>query len=367
VSRPASAPSWASFLGRENAGFGPIHIPAVAGCCVLVTGAGGFIGAEIVRVLAASGATQIVLLEIAEHALFSIHEEMAANGCAERSIPVLGSVCDRSLLTALFDQYRPGIVIHAAALKHVPLMERNPFAAVATNSIGTWRIAQLAAEHRARMILISTDKAVIPHSIMGASKRIAELAMLAHPGFTALRLVNVIGSPGSVAPIFAAQIAQGGPLTVTHPGALRFFMTLEEVVGLLARTIASGSADGVLVPAPCERLLIVDLARRMMAASGSDAPIVFTGLRPGDKIDEQLIAAQERIDGTVADGLRRVLTPPAADLDARVAGLESAIGSRDLPQLLRCVQDLVPDYQPSRLLREPAPQCAPAAGAFSLP
>ena len=200
---------WAAILGREAASTDPILIPGIAGRRVLVTGAGGFIGSEMVRVLAASGAEPIILLEIAEQALFAVSAEMAARGYGDRCIPILGSVGDRALLAALFDEHHPEVVLHAAALKHVPLMERNPFAAVATNGIATWRLAKIAAEHRVRqMILVSTDKAVAPHSIMGASKRIAELAVLAHPEFaTAVRLVNVIGSPGSVVPLFAEQIS----------------------------------------------------------------------------------------------------------------------------------------------------------------
>ncbi len=203
----------------------PILIPGVAGQHVLVTGAGGFIGSEMVRVLAASGAERIILLEIAEQQLFAISSEMTARGYGDRCVPILGSVCDRALLTALFGEHRPAVILHAAALKHVPLMEHNPFAAVGTNSLGTWWLAKVAAEYRTRrMILVSTDKAVAPHSIMGASKRIAELAVLSHPEFTtAVRLVNVIGSPGSVSPLFADQIAHGGPVTVTHPAARRFF------------------------------------------------------------------------------------------------------------------------------------------------
>ncbi len=252
--RFGSTPSWAGILGRETTVDRPILIPGVAGRRVLVTGAGGFIGSEMARVFAASGAAEIVLLEIAEQALFDVDREMAARGLGGRWVPVLGSVCDRALLTAVFEQHRPEIVLHAAALKHVPLMERNPFAAVETNAVGTWRLARIAAEYSVRrMILISTDKAVAPHSIMGASKRIAELAMLAHPGTTAVRLVNVIGSPGSVAPLFAEQIAQGGPVTVTHPAARRYFFTLDEVVALLAEVFESDGAHGVLVPEPASR------------------------------------------------------------------------------------------------------------------
>jgi FlaA1/EpsC-like NDP-sugar epimerase len=315
----------------------------------------------MVRVLAASGAQKIVLLEIAEQPLFMIFSEMTAQGCADRCIPVSGSVCDRSLLTALFDEHRPELVLHAGALKHVPLMERNPFAAVATNAIGTWTLAQIAAEFRSpRLILVSTDKAVAPHSIMGASKRIAELVLL-NRGFTAVRLVNVIGSPGSVGPIFAEQIAHGGPVTVTDPAARRFFLTLDVVVGLLAEAMEAESASGILIPNPGEPLRIEELARRMIAATGRPIPIVFREPRPGDKRDEALLAPSEQLGEAATAGLCRVISPAARDLDDALRGLASAIDARDLPLLLREVEALVPDYQPSELLRSSVPVSASAA------
>jgi FlaA1/EpsC-like NDP-sugar epimerase len=324
---------------------------------VLVTGAGGFIGSEMVRVLAASGAEPIILLEIAEQALFTVSAEMASRGYGDRCIPILGSVGDPALLAALFDEHRPELILHAAALKHVPLMERNPFAAVAVNGIGTWLLAQIAAEHRARqMILVSTDKAVAPHSIMGASKRIAELAVLAHPDFaTAVRLVNVIGSPGSVVPLFAEQIASGGPVTVTHRVASRFFITLNEVVDLLAQAL-DASARGILVPDPGEPIRIEDIARRMIAASGRNVPVVFTAPRPGDKVEESLVSSHERCHSRAAPGLRRVIGPAVTDPEAHIGALETAIATRNLPGLLRLVGDLVPEYEPSVLLRHATPE-----------
>jgi FlaA1/EpsC-like NDP-sugar epimerase len=328
-------------------------MPVAVGRRVLVTGAGGFIGSAMARTFAASAAERVVLLEIAEQALFEIDREMAILGFGERSVPVLGSVCDSTLLAALFEEHRPEIVLHAAALKHVPLMERNPFAAVETNALGTWRLAQTAAQYRVRrMILVSTDKAVEPHSIMGASKRIAERAMLAHPGFAAVRLVNVIGSPGSVAPLFAEQIAQGGPVTVTHPAARRFFFTLEEVVALLAEAVGSASAAGVVAPQPGEAVVIKDLAQQMIEASGKNIPITISQLRPGDKLQESLIAPGERWGGHVTAGLRSVAGPDVENIESQLQALETAVAARDLPSLLRVVEELVPDYEPSVLVRD---------------
>lgn len=359
ASQCTSLDRWAAILGRTAAGSDPTLIPGFAGRRVLVTGAGGFIGSEMVRTLAASGAETIILLEVAEQALFAVDARMAARGDGDRCIPILGSVGDRTLLAALFDEHRPEVVLHTAALKHVPLMERNPFAAVAINGVATWWLAKIAAEHRVRqMILVSTDKAVAPHSIMGASKRIAELAVLSYPEFaTAVRLVNVIGSPGSVVPLFAEQIAAGGPVTVTHRDARRFFMTLREVVDLLARAVDT-SVCGILVPEPGESIRIEDLARSMIVASGRDVRVVFTEPRPGDKLEESLVSSNECCDGHASPGLRRVTGAGVADLETHIGAFETAIAARNLPQLLRLVQGIVPDYEPSILLRQPAPELA---------
>lgn len=348
------APDWAQILRRPSADPGAILIPAVAGRHVLVTGAGGFIGSAMVRALAASGAERIVLLEIAEQQLFAADAELEALGYGERVVPVLGNVCDPALLRSLFDEHHPELVLHAAALKHVPLMERNPLAAVATNSLGTWRLARTAAEYGvSQVLLVSTDKAVAPHSIMGASKRIAELAMLEHPEWgTVVRLANVIGSPCSVGPIFAEQIARGGPVTVTHREARRFFLTLDEVIALLGQAMGCDAARGIVVPDPGEAVRIQDLAHRMIAAAGRDVSVVFTEPRPGDKLDESLVSDRERIDGRVSLGLRRVSSPAAFDLREKMSALERAVADRDLAQLFPAVEELVPDYQLSALLRE---------------
>jgi FlaA1/EpsC-like NDP-sugar epimerase len=316
----------------------------------------------MVRVFAASGAEQIVLLDICEQHLFEVHAALAAQGYADRCTPILGSVCDRTLVDPLFAEHRPQLILHAAALKHVPLMEQNPLAAVATNALGTAILAEAAQSHNARhLILVSTDKAVAPHSIMGASKRIAEQIMLALPAAsqsalrkTAVRLVNVIGSPCSVAPLFAEQIASGGPVTVTHPAARRYFLTLDEVTSLLAEAIEA-EATGLLIPSADitgDPVLIADLARRMIAASARDIPIVFTAPRPGEKRDESLVAPAEFLGEPATQSLTRVESPVAAGLPAHLQALESAVAARDRCETLRLVRRLVPDYHPSALLRE---------------
>ena len=335
---------------------------SVAGRRVLVTGAGGFIGAEMVRRLAASGAERVILLESAEQALFAIDAEMGTRGDGERCVPVLGSVCDEALLAALFDEHRPELVMHAGALKHVPLMERNPLAALETNALGTWRLARVCEAFGAQqMILVSTDKAVAPKSIMGASKRIAELAILAHPELgAAVRLVNVIGSPFSVGPIFAEQIARGGPVTVTHPEARRYFLTLGEVAELLAEAM-DGGTRGILVPAPGEPVLIRELAQRMVARCNTQTAIAYTAPRPGDKLDETLIGARERLAGEATRGLRRVASPAAEDLEAEMRALEAAVAARDLTGGLEVVMALAPDYEPSVAIDEALREAAVAS------
>lgn len=317
-----------------------------------MTGAGGFIGAEMVRVLAASGAAKIVLLDICEQALFEISSEMCNRGYARRCVAWLGSVCDGALLDELFAEHRPEIVVHAAALKHVPLMESNPIAAVATNALGTWNVAQAAERQGARyMLLVSTDKAAAPCSIMGAAKRVAELVMLA-PGQTcraALRLVNVIGSPGSVGPLFLEQIARDGPVMVTHQDARRWFFTLTEAVRLISEGIAE-QATGLLIPDPGEPMRIVDLARRMIAASGREVPIVFTEPRPGEKIDEAMLGDDEQLGGSASEHLRRVESPAPERLEIRIGQLEAAVAQRDGAEMLRLVCELVPGYQASAVV-----------------
>jgi FlaA1/EpsC-like NDP-sugar epimerase len=367
-SDPLPSPDWESLLGRAASAH-PVRISRLSGACVLVTGAGGFIGSEIVRVVAASGAAKIVLLDICEQHLFEIYAQMTGRGHGSRCAAVLGSVCDAALLDALFSEHRPEIVIHAAAHKHVPLMESNPIAAVATNALGTWILAEAAERHAARhMLLVSTDKAAAPASIMGAAKRIAELVMLA-PSRTcraALRLVNVIGSPGSVGPLFAAQIARGGPVTVTHPEARRWFLTLRETTALFVTAILR---TGLFVAKPGEPVLIADLARRMIAASGRDVPIVFTAPRPGEKIDEVLLGPNEQLGSPVdlhspfvSRNSWRVDSPVCEHLDTHLAALESAVAARDGVEMLRMVCELVPGYQPGALVQTSLqPHAEPAA------
>ncbi|HEX4007458.1 MAG TPA: polysaccharide biosynthesis protein [Acidobacteriaceae bacterium] len=355
-------PDWNELAGQaSDSHYSQIpRMERARGARFLVTGAGGFIGAEMVRGFAASGAEKIVLLDLCEQHSFDMYRELTAAGHGERCVPVLGSVCDRALLAEVFAEHRPEIVLHAAALKHVALMERNPLAAVATNALGTWRVAQAAEEHGARqVVLVSTDKAAAPRSIMGASKRIAELVMLAPSAMRkpAVRLVNVLGSPGSVGPLFAEQIARGGPVTVTHPEARRYFFTLGKTAHVLGSAVAEG-LDGLLVPVPGEAMRIAELAQRMIGASGSSAKIVFTELRPGEKVDEALVGLGEELGEYASPLLRRVTSPPVAGLEARLEALDAAVAARDVAAVLRVVIELAPDYEPSEVVLDPAAEWA---------
>ena len=242
---------------------------------MLVTGAGGYIGSALAKALAAARPAGLVLLDSSEHNLFGIHR------CLEEAqIPheaILGSVTDAGLLNRLLDRFRPRIVYHAGALKHVSLLELNPLAAVRENALGTYTLAQAAIHHGVRaLVLVSTDKAVNPHSIMGASKRVAELTVAALSSglcrMNAVRLGNVIGSTGSVGPIFLEQISRGGPVTVTHPEVSRYFISLHDTVEAI---LAAGAAecDGrILLPELGEPVRIADLARFLIGAAPDHPP-----------------------------------------------------------------------------------------------
>ncbi|WP_128003280.1 polysaccharide biosynthesis protein [Piscinibacter defluvii] len=344
-------------LGREpvvldEAGIGE----TLAGRTVLVTGAGGSIGAELCRQIARYGPARLVLYELSEFNLYAIEQELGESHPGLPLVRLVGDVRDPEHLRAVFGQWRPQMVFHAAAYKHVPLMEQhNAWAALRNNTLGTWFAARAAAEAGAeRFVLISTDKAVNPTNVMGATKRAAEMAMglLAprHPGtrFIAVRFGNVLGSSGSVIPKFKEQIARGGPVTVTHPDIIRYFMTIPEAARLVLQAAAIGESGQVLVLDMGEPVRIVDLARDMIRLSGhgdDEIEIVFTGLRPGEKLYEELLAdADSTLPTPIASihlarlggGVERV----AALLD-RAAG-EAPDGDAQVRQWLA---EAVPEYR----------------------
>jgi FlaA1/EpsC-like NDP-sugar epimerase len=327
---------------------------------ILVTGAGGSIGTALVQAIASASPACLVLLDASEHALYQIDRILNEAPAPTRYVAVLGSVCDSELLAKLFQLHRPEIVFHAAAFKQVPLLEYNPFAAVANNVLGTYALLQSAIEHKAEhLVLVSTDKAVDPLSIMGASKRIAELLLIALASSTtrlsAVRLGNVIGTQGSVVPLFLDQIAQGGPLTVTHSEVRRFFLTVDQCVHAILAALEPRSHGTVLLPHLDAPIRITDLARGLIEAHSSAASIVYTELRPGDKIEESLLSSRETLlshPGEPPHTLTAVASsaPSAAALHAAMRTLEQAVAVRDLASLLRTVLQLVPEYTPSDLL-----------------
>jgi FlaA1/EpsC-like NDP-sugar epimerase len=303
-------------LGRESVQLDEAGIAEVlGGKTVLVTGAGGSIGSELCRQVARYGPARLVLLELSEFNLYTLEQELGARFPGLPLVRLVGDVKDLAQLRHICTQHRPQVVFHAAAYKHVPLMEEgNAWAALRNNTLGTYHAALAAAEAGAeRFVLISTDKAVNPTNVMGATKRAAErvVSQLAarHPGtrFMAVRFGNVLGSSGSVIPKFQEQIARGGPVTVTHPDIIRYFMTVPEAAGLVLQAAAIGESGQVLVLDMGEPVKIVDLARELIRLSGhtvEEIGITFTGLRPGEKLYEELLADQEATLPTPVERLR---------------------------------------------------------------
>jgi FlaA1/EpsC-like NDP-sugar epimerase len=339
-----------------SASFSPESIPIphrfIEHKRVLITGAGGSIGSALAHGIAAHNPGQILLLESSEQALYRIDRALAAP-----HKPILANVCDASTLEEVFQYHRPHIVFHAAAFKHVPLMELHPFAALENNTIGTFLLAQAALRHRAeQIILVSTDKAVDPASIMGASKRLAELTALAvqtpATKIKAVRLPNVFASQGSVVPLFAEQIAQREPVTVTHPDATRYFLTVEQAAALLLFALSKEFPSAILIPDLANPIRIEDIAHALIQQSGSQSPVVYTGLRPGEKLHEQLLSATESpLDQSPSplDAIRSEKIS-AAQATATIEKLQAAIQQRNLDQLLRVVTSLIPAYTPSETL-----------------
>ena len=350
------------FISPAEAGSLPSQFASeVAGRSVLITGAGGSIGSGLCDAVAAAGPAQLALLDSSEHSLFKVHQRL---DLAHASVPhaaILGSVTDAGLLDRVFSRFHPAIVYHAAALKHVPLLELNPFAAVHNNALGTYTLAQAALHHGApTLLLVSSDKAVNPHSIMGASKRLAELtvAALSAPPcqMNAVRLGNVIASSGSVVPIFQEQIRQRAPLTVTHPDARRYFISLDEAVEAILAAGAAHCSGRILLPELGEPERIADLARFLIQAAAdgaaNDIPIRFIGLRPGEKLDEDLVFETEVQEGLAAGPLQVILTPTPqpAELHTLMEQLAGRLADGDLAGLIRAISSVVPEYEPSSLV-----------------
>ena len=302
-------------LGREAVQLDEAGIAdALSGKVVLITGAGGSIGSELCRQVARYGPQQLVLLELNEFNLYTIEQELAESFPHLPLQRVMADVKDRAALRRIFARCRPQVIFHAAAYKHVPLMEENALAALRNNTLGTWHAATAAAEAGVeRFVLISTDKAVNPTNVMGATKRAAEMVVshLAAQGratrFMAVRFGNVLGSSGSVIPKFKEQIARGGPVTVTHPDITRYFMTIPEAARLVVQAAAMGEGGQVFVLEMGEPVRIVELARDLIRLSGhslAEIAIVFSGLRPGEKLYEELLASADTTLPTAVERLR---------------------------------------------------------------
>ena len=329
----------------------------LAGGCALVTGAGGSIGSELCRQLARFGVGHLVCVDSSEYAIYQLEQELSARHPGMPATYLTANVREAQRLQALFDAHRPRIVFHAAAYKHVPLMERdNAIEALRTNVLGTVNAARAAAACGAqRFVLISTDKAVNPTNVMGASKRLAERALQAlareHGGtrMVAVRFGNVLGSSGSVVPRFAQQIAAGGPVTVTHPDIVRYFMTIPEAAQLVLQAGLIGDSGQIYVLDMGEPVRIAELARLMIRLSGhseDEIPIVFTGLRPGEKLYEELLADDETTLPTPHPKLRvaRHADAGTLELDALAARID-ALAAPDAVRALLAEQ--VPEYRPA--------------------
>lgn len=340
----------------------------------LVTGAGGSIGSELCRQIARFHPAGIVGFEIAESPLFEIDREMRQAFPAIPFHPEIGSVQNRARLEEVFRRYSPAVVYHAAAYKHVPMMESHVFEAIENNVFGTYNVASAGSEWGVEdFVLISSDKAVRPANIMGATKRVAELILHAlqngRTKYVAVRFGNVLGSQGSVVPIFKTQIAAGGPVTVTHPEMRRFFMTIPEACQLVLQAAAIGEGGQICVLDMGEPVKILDLARNLILLSGlrpgSDIQIEFTGLRPGEKLFEELSSILEDTSPSSHEKVRIYMGNGilACDMQAWLAELHEICETRDLGRLVLGLKQLLHDYNPSadllkRLIQAPAPAFA---------
>jgi FlaA1/EpsC-like NDP-sugar epimerase len=328
--------------------------PLLKDKCVLVTGAGGSIGSELCRQIANFAPKNLLLLEQAENPLFAISNELKAKQVPITSI--IADITDRARIEDIFATYQPEVVFHAAAHKHVPLMELNPQEAIKNNVTGTRVMAETASKFGAKaFLMISTDKAVNPSSVMGASKRIAELIVQSLSArsatkFVAVRFGNVLGSSGSVIPTFLQQIRAGGPVTVTHPDMRRYFMTIPEACQLVLEAISLGEGGEIFILDMGSPVKIVDLARDLITLSGlkpgEDIKIIFTGMRPGEKLFEELSVSSEHAEKTKHPKIfiGRIAAADSQALAQKVSALEKAAGENNAAALPALIKAIVPEY-----------------------
>jgi FlaA1/EpsC-like NDP-sugar epimerase len=364
IDGPALAGQIREVAAEDLLGRTPVHLKedqiraAIENKIVLVTGAAGSIGSELCRQIARFNPAGIVGFEIAESPLFEIDREMRQTFPLVPFYPEIGSIQNRARLDEVLIQYRPSAVFHAAAYKHVPLMEMHIFEAVENNIFGTCNVAVAASEHGVEdFVMISSDKAVRPTNVMGATKRAAELLLLAlqngRTKYVSVRFGNVLGSSGSVIPIFKKQIAAGGPVTVTHPEMRRFFMTIPEACQLVLQASAIGKGGQICVLDMGQPVKIVDLAKNLILLSGlvpdEDIKIKFTGMRPGEKLYEELSSLLEDTVPTEHEKIRIFVgdAMPEKDVRESLDSLREICESRDVGRLVAALKELVLDYSPS--------------------
>ena len=339
----------------------------VKGKTVLVTGGGGSIGSEICRQIAGYAPRTLILFDIYENSAYDVRGELLYQYPDLDLQVLIGSVRNEKRVNTIFSTYRPELVFHAAAHKHVPLMEDSPNEAIKNNVLGTWNVAKAAdAYHAKKMVLISTDKAVRPTNIMGASKRVCELivqsfAQTSKTEYAAVRFGNVLGSNGSVVPLFQKQIAHGGPVTVTHPDIIRYFMTIPEAVHLVLQCGALAEGGEIFILDMGEPVKILDLAENMIRLSGlepgKDIPITFTGLRPGEKLYEELLISLDNLKTTEN---KQIFVAQPAPVDAERTQrfvcklVQDAFAESE--HIREEVQRLVPEYTPERTETQSAQQ-----------
>jgi FlaA1/EpsC-like NDP-sugar epimerase len=341
-------------LARAPVGLDPEPVKClIAGRRVLVTGAGGSIGSELCRQISKLKPVSLIMLDRYENSLHAIRMELEDGSHAFGQHPVIGDVTDATRIAEVMEQHQPEIIFHAAAHKHVPLMEENPCEAVKNNLRGTRLLAEAAERYGVdRFILISTDKAVNPTSVMGASKRLAELVVQAKAigsgtSFAVVRFGNVLASNGSVVPRFIDQIKKGGPVTITHPEIRRFFMLIPEAVQLVLHAAAQAHSGEIYVLEMGEQVKVLDMARDLIRLSGfvpeEEIAIEFVGLRPGEKLYEELVGKDEYVEASAIEKILRVMsrTSPADDFPSSISALERAAAEGRRESVLTALEALV--------------------------
>ncbi len=327
---------------------------------VMVTGAGGSIGSELCRQIATFNPERLLLVEQSEVQIFQIEQELVERGFGGIALALVADVLDHARMSYIFERFHPAVIFHAAAHKHVPMMESQPSEAIKNNTFGSAQLADLALQNGVdRFVLISTDKAINPTNVMGATKRMAEIylqAVAANNGgptkFMAVRFGNVLGSSGSVIPIFKKQIAAGGPVKVTHPDVTRYFMTIPEAAGLVLQAASQGSGGEIFVLDMGKPVKIVELARQLIELSGlrpeEDIEIEFVGLRPGEKLFEELSYQGENITKTNHPKIMRFVSDaqPLDHVRSKLQALHNELHTAEPDRLKALLREFVPEYKP---------------------